>query len=110
MDRRKWKPHLKMLQAFNTLSPDQKKSIIRYMNDDGIDVICECIKNAVYNPGINSDKELISIMKKDKNLYRYLANAKPKSVSKRKRIVQTGEGLGVILSALIPLLSQFILR
>ena len=110
MNKRKWKPHLKMLQALNSLSSEQKNDILKYMNDEGIDVICECIKNAVYNSEINKDKALISVMKKDKKLYRYLANAKPKILSKRKRIVQTGEGLGVILGTLIPLLSQFLLK
>lgn len=108
----------KKLKFYTKLKKIPKKSykhIVQHLDDDSIDLICECVYNVLYN-----DLKLTKLKKqklKDKlhehcclkNL-KVIANSKV-SVSKRKKaLLQEGEGIGLILSAILPFLTKLFIK
>ena len=104
------------LLAKQKFSGDQFKCIIQCLNDDVIEFLCECCKNAI-------SKEYVSSMsKKEKKLFLNVINPHSKIIKKlcgkrtnharnRKVIAQKGYGFIIpILASVLPLLSSILVK
>jgi len=104
------------LLAKQKLSNDQFKCIIECLNDDVIDFLCECCKNAI------SKEYVTSMSKKEKKLFLNVINPHSKTIKKlctkrtncnrnRKVIAQKGYGFIIpILASVLPLLSSILVK
>ena len=101
------------IHALCKLTDEERQGVIKYLNKDGRDAIYECVRNCIYNKSISKEKrfELKKSLQSKSKIYKYLAKPGNSSVRKRKVLLQrqTGEGLGLILSALLPILLSAIL-
>ena len=91
------------------------RHIIEHLDNDSVDLICECVYNVLYTDLKLSTKTKNALKNKLhkhcclKNL-KMISNKKL-SVSKRKKaLMQEGEGIGLILSAIIPLLTKLFMK
>lgn len=93
--------------------PDNlRRHIIKHLDDDGINSICECIYNVIFTD--------LKLSKKKKNLLRkhikkfpkikQLTNANVSVSKRRKALAQYGSGLPLILSAVLPILTSLFTR
>lgn len=110
------KEQLPLIQVLRELTPQQAQIILPYIDCRSHDAICYCVDNALRNYS-KFDRENVLKMKETltpKLLnYRYLSDKKLTSSDKvRQRrgaiLEQSGEGLPLILSAVLPLLSSFL--
>ena len=106
---------LSLFKFLTNINSNNRDFILKYLNDDAVNLISESIHNLLYNKScknlipINKQKYLIKKIKCDKAAYETIAR-RPCSVnSRRKKIVQVGGGIGVILSTLIPILTSLLI-
>lgn len=91
------------------------KHIIEHLDDDAIDLICECVYNVLYND-LNLSKIKREKLKNQLHTHCCLKNLKMISNSKvavskrRKAVLQEGEGIGLILSAILPFLTKLFIK
>ena len=102
--------YLPLLEIVKGLTPKQARAIIPHLSSDSHDAFCLCVHNAVCNyeklPNVN---ELHDLMVADEKKYRYLSDKRytksDKVFTQRADILeQTGEGLPLILTSVLPLL------
>ena len=104
---RKLYPLLKVLEK----TPDEEKShIINSLNEDAILALCECVHNALSNQNVANRQKLCRGTKQYSSELRYIAHGRSNPRQKCKKLVQVGGGaIGLILSAVIPLLTNLIM-
>ena len=105
---------LDFVKALNKLTPTERKTLIELLGDEAIDTICETIANICYNSNNQIKKKKRKLLcnafkKKEKDIEK-LSN-RSIDVAKRRKILnksQIGAGLGLVLSAALPLLSNLL--
>jgi len=102
-----------LLEIIKGLSPKQARTLLPYLSSDCHDALCLCVHNAILNfKKLDVDVgELQKVMAPDHKKYRYLSDKRvtksDKVFAERADILeQTGEGLPLILSAVLPLLTS----
>ena len=100
-----------LLSLIKKLRVEDRQKLIKHLDSDAIDTLCECVYNLI-NEDLGLSRAKISKLKQklepSKRNLRFVAN-KSNSVTKRRKVLsQEGEGLGLILSAAIPLISSLI--
>ena len=107
---------LPLLSTLKELDSKQIQTILPYLSTDTHNGLCLCIHNSLSNytkiPQDNID-QLKNVLGPKLNNYRYLSdkrNARSSKVvgDRAKVLVQSGEGLGIILSSVIPLLTSLL--
>ena len=95
------------INALNKLTDDERKAVLKYLNKDAREVIYECVANCIYNPGISKAKraEVKEQLKSKSRIYKYLARPGNNLKKKKQLLSQHGGGLGLILGAVLPLLT-----
>ncbi len=106
------KDKLNLLKKLKRLKVNQFRHFIRHADNRQIDDICECVYNTIHNEHlkidpfyINKIKNCLSKKKSKKNV-RLIANKKTSYIKKRAALTQEGRGIGLIISALAPLLAN----
>ena len=98
---------LKLIKILNKLQPEERELIIYFLDEKGIDVLCEVVTNVFFND--------LKANKKRKNILYERFKNKQKSISKisdrrlpyksrKKLLVQEGGSLGLILTTALPFL------
>lgn len=102
-----------IVRSISKLKPNQIECFLDHLDDGAIDCICECVYNV-----INTDLKFSS--KKKNKLKAFIkdncSTARLKQISnksvpiskRRKALKMEGKGLGLLLSAAIPFLSNLI--
>lgn len=98
-----------LYQSITKIPDNLKHHIIKHLDDDSIDDICECLYNVVFTD-MNLSKQkkqfLRQHIKKTMPNIKQMTN-KNVSVSKRRQALsQHGNGIGLILSAILPFLAK----
>ena len=103
------KKHIDLLKLLKKLKCDDLKTVIRYLDDKAINVICEVCYNAVFTPlNLSKRKKKRLLRSVDKSTLLKLSN-RGKSVKVRKELLsQSGGFLPVLLSALVPVLVDLV--
>lgn len=108
------KKTIPLIHALCKLSDDERHGVIRYLNKEGREAIYECVANCIYNPSIPVPKraEVRGKLAAKSSVYKYLSKPGNSEVKKKRLIQQrqTGQGIGVILSAVLPLLASYFLN
>lgn len=105
------KKKLELYKVLNSVPKVTLKHIIKHLDDESIDDICECVFNIIYTDLKLSNKKRSALKTKlhkhccVKNLKR-ISNKKLSTSRRRKALMQEGEGIGLILSTVIPLLTK----
>ena len=103
---------LKLLGILKKIKISERPHLLKYLNEDGVDILCECYKNIIFN-----DLKLKPKVKKNlrKNLIgkereiRLLANKRISNKRRKKVIIQQGGNpLGLILTTVIPILTDIL--
>ena len=101
-----------LLNELSKLSEEKQLIIIPHLNETAFEALYECIHNALQNNKVSSKSR--KILKKKlgahKDKLRYIINNSGNAAAKKKKVIQMGSGLGLILSAILPLLSQFLFK
>ncbi|MGL6007010.1 MAG: hypothetical protein ACRCZ7_19725 [Aeromonas sobria] len=110
MDKRE---KVKLYESLVKLKSDTLGNILKHLDDNSIDAICECVYNVVH-----SDLKLSPTAKRKlkrklqnnctkKNLH--IIMKKKNSLSKRRKALsQEGSGIGLILATVVPLLAKLL--
>ena len=115
LTKRKARKVLNLIKFICTLKKTRQEVAIKYLNDEGVDYVCETIFNILYNPqctnvlSSNKKTRLIKKLRPHSSTFQSLANKKYPLVSKRQKILQSGSGLSLLLSAAIPFLASLLL-
>ena len=107
--------NLKLKGKFLTLLAKFPKEhishIIDHLDDNSIEMICECVYNAIYTDLSISKKKKKNLRKR---LHKHCCMKNLKTITtpsitvskKRKALKQEGTGLGFILSTIVPLITK----
>lgn len=95
------------------LKSDELGNIIKHLDDNSVDAICECVYNVVHSDLKLSPKAKQTLKKKLKNgcskKNLYIIMKKKNALSKRRKALsQEGSGIGLILATVAPLLANLL--
>jgi hypothetical protein len=101
---------INFLHGLCCLSDEHRSGLIDYLTDEGVDAISQCMLNCVFNKCIGGSKqaEICEKLGDKKHLFEYLARDTNSRAKKRKLLKQTGSGLPLVLSTVIPLLTALL--
>ena len=102
-----------LLKVLNRLKPDDLTVILEFLNTRGCEAVCDCVKNAIHNQHISTKnkKKLKKRLVKDKQIYYRLIKGRKASKQKQKKLVQVGgSAVGLIISAVLPVLAQYLFK
>ena len=115
ISRKRIKDILILFKFLSHLNKTNKEIAIKFLSNEGIDFLSEGIYNILYNVDCTSSlskckqKQLIKALQPKKKLYQQLSLRKGSILSKKKKILQTGTGLPLLLSTAIPFLANLLL-
>ena len=115
MDKTTLKKKFNLYQIINKLPSKAIPHLLNHLDDDSVNDICECVYNVIYTDLKLSNKKKNDLKKKlhkhccVKNLKK-ISNKKLSVSKRRKALMQEGEGIGLILSAIIPLLTKLFMK
>lgn len=99
---------LPMLKLISDSDDSTRDSIIKHMSDDTCQVLSGCVHNAIHHKGIGRRSEIYQTFKKNPNDLRYVSNFNKPVHLRKKRLKKFGSGLGLIVSAVLPVIIEFI--
>jgi hypothetical protein len=109
------KNKFKLLDALSGVRKDKLVHILKHIDEKGVESICECVFNTIYtdlklsNPKRKSIKNTFSNNKKKRNL-NIITNKNIDLKKKKRALLQEGQGIGLILATVAPLLAQLFMR
>lgn len=98
-----------LLKVISKLGEPDRKVLLQYLSHDGCEGIYECIHNGLTNPTLREEDRRVmqQSLKTHKNKFRKLL--KEQDPAKKKRaLLQVGEGVGLILEKVVPLLDEYL--
>ena len=111
--RKKKTEQVELLKTLVRLSPEKQKSILRFLDNDAIDLLCECTHNLIFTDlGLScAEKRKLKgkIVGKEK-LLKFISKRSNKHSRRKKKLLQTGGALGTILAIAVPILADLIMR
>lgn len=109
----KYKRYLPLLKVLKNVSDNQREVLLKHLDSESTDIICECIYNCIHSPDQipkATRRKLKDSLPKEKQSLRYLAKKSKSNCPKKRRqhLVQSGKGIGAILGALVPIVSSLL--
>lgn len=104
-----------LYNSLSTIKPNKFTHVVKHIDREGIESICECVYNTIYtNLGIPNKprskiRKMFGTAKSKRNL-KIITNKSIDSERKRKALGQEGEGIGLILATVAPLLASLFSR
>lgn len=103
----------KLYECVSKVPKHLRSHMLKHLDDDSIDSICECLFNVVFTD--------LSLSKPKKKMLRHqikknipdidLLTTRSMSVSKRRQaLAQQGNGIGLLLSAILPFLAKLFIK
>ena len=109
------KLRLPMLHSLGRCKGNSERNILfSHLDDESFKFVCRCLQSVISDPSQLPYKrkqmdKIRESLAKDKHRLKYLINAKHSNLErKRKAARQSGEGLGVLLSILTPVLINLV--
>ena len=115
ISRKKINSILELLRYLTKVKKSDQTTALKFINDEGLDYISETIYNILYNPECISKltnfkkKKLVQNLKPNSPILKKLCNKKYPIISKRRKVLQSGSGISLLLSAAIPFLTSLLL-
>ena len=100
-----------LLQKLSTSSGKNRKKIIQQTSDKQLNLITECMYNAIYNIKLLSLSQrefLKKYLQHDKSIITALLRLKMKPLCRRKICCNMEDCIGLIISAILPCLYNFV--
>jgi DNA gyrase/topoisomerase IV subunit B len=99
-----------LLELFSRLKEEDQAELLKHLNCEGCDGILECIHNALWNKDIEVGKrKLINTQLKDQHkTFRYLNKLEGDPKKRRSKLMQVGPGIGLIITAVLPILTEYV--
>jgi hypothetical protein len=110
---KKLKKAFPLLKVLSKLPDQDRTTLIEYLNGDATNALCECVHNAINNRQISGRHQLCSKALRSKDDLRYISknHTKSKQKHKLKKLIQVGGSpIGLILSAVLPLLASALFK
>ena len=92
---------VELLKTLVTLSPEKQTNILKFLNNDAVDILCECTHNLIFTDlGLSKrvKKKLKGKIVGKEKLLKFISKKSNKHSSRKKKLLQTGGALGTILS------------
>lgn len=103
----------KLYECISKIPKNLRSHMLEHLDDDSVDSICECLFNVVFtdlNLSKQKKKFLRKQIKKTIPDIDMLTN-RNMSVSKRRQaLAQQGNGIGLLLTAILPFLSKLFIK
>lgn len=98
-----------LLEIFSKLSGSEKKVLLHFLTHEGCEGIYECINNALENDSLGDTEKrfLLQSLSPQKKKLRRLQNLTDPA-KKKKSLLQVGEGVGVIVDTVVPLIRDYL--
>ena len=100
-----------LVEIFCNLDDTQRAVLLKYLSDDGINAVSECVYNAMTNQTLDEKEagKLRVKLARDKRRLRFISRPSADNVQKRRKMmIQSGGSLPFLISTLIPLLASVI--
>ena len=113
MLKQKAKRLLPLFSLLKQLSPKKRTEVIQYLDENCVQSLCEAIHNVLHNQSIGQkqQKKLKRTLSPHKAALRYLGDARRSGKQKRVKLMQIGGNpLALILSTVIPIISEVLMR
>ena len=106
---------VQFLKVMKTLNNHQRSVIIDFLDDYGVDIICDCIYNTIYQDhGLKkSSKKRLRKILKGKEQDMQIVSKKSNNIKRRKKILGQqlgGNPLAAILGIALPILTQLLFK
>ena len=95
---------------------EAKIDVLKYLDERGIDNISESIYNLLYNENLNhiltksQKSKLVKTIKSNLSNFENIARKKIPSKIRKRKIIQSGTGIGTILLTLLPVISSLLFK
>lgn len=108
MGQQKLAKYIEFLSVIKGLKEKDFKTMMPYLNNEACNLLSECIHNSLCNMAISPSrrKKLREALWEKKKVLRYIAKSSNKVDRKRKLLPQLGGNLGLIISAVLPILMR----
>lgn len=108
----KVKRYVPVLKLVKDLHPKYQKVLIPHLKNDVHDVLCESIYNCLHNNKLPKKKQkmLSKALAKKKEKLRLLSSGKTGRKKRGQVLTQLGGSLGLILSAILPIVTDLIFK
>lgn len=111
MNKRTMKKVFPLLKMMSKMQPSERMGVIHFLSHDGCNGIYECIQNGLTNPTLaQEDKRLLqsTLTPQKRRLRKLLEEKDPEK--KKRALIQVGDGVGIILEKVVPLLEEYLSR
>ena len=113
MTRKHMKKHIQLLKILKRLNKSDLTTVVKYLDNKGIDCLCECIYNAL-NTNLSLKKSVKKKLQRElkgKEKVLKILSDKNRSIKIRHRLLQQHGGfLSVIIGALVPVLIDLVVN
>jgi uncharacterized protein YjaG (DUF416 family) len=101
---------LEFLKVIRRVPTDDFKVLVKYLNDDACNMLSECIHNSLCSSALSDlkKKKLRDALWKHKTQLRFLSKGKTNMKKKRDILPQIGGSIGLIISAVLPILMNML--
>ena len=95
---------------------EAKIDFLKYLDERGIDNISESIYNLLYNENLNhiltksQKSKLVKTIKSNLSNFENIARKKIPAKIRKRKIIQSGSGVGTILLTLLPVISSLLFK
>ena len=99
--------YIGLLKITKKLKPEERSELVRYLKNDAVEFLCECVHNVLYTDlGIKNRNKIKKQIKNNCSIHRLkvISSKSKSSDAKIKALRQEGKGLGFIISAALPFL------
>ena len=107
---------LRLFKYILSQKREGKIEALRYLDDKGVDNISESIYNLLYNENLNriltkrQKSKLVKTIKSNLKFFEDIARKKIPSKIRKRKIIQSGSGIGTILLTLLPVISSLLFK
>ena len=98
-----------LLELLVRATDEERKCVLKHIDNSAVDIICCCVFNAIYNKEIIPKERLKIIRKKLGKFTRplvYLSQHRHNRKKRKKLLVQQGAGLPLLLASVIPIIKS----
>lgn len=100
-----------LIKALKKLDKNGLTHVISHFDKEGIDKVCECVFNTIFTDlkiSKRRRRKIKSVLNNDKskNNIKIITKGRGNYLKRKAAILQEGEGIGLILSALAPLVTS----
>jgi hypothetical protein len=96
------------LEVLSRLASNDRQVVVEFLNEVGCEALTECVHNGLWSKAVDGDKRkaIKSNLKKDEGHYRCILKQGCAKKRQKKLVEVGGDGLGLILNSVLPLLKE----